>query len=450
MARLEGWLLGAGAVGIAVAYAACLPPERTLVVPADGGVGGSSMDDASADGLLKEDSAETGDGMAGKGGSPEDASEAEASIEAEAGPVLDACPDGTTDCGNCTVGRLDCDGNAANGCETDGMTDQKNCGACGHDCLGGKCQASTCQALLLAIDQAMPWGLAVDSQRVYWSNMTSGEILSLPLSGAASPTKLADKQSDPGDIAIDDSFVYWTNFSAGGAVTRVGKDGAAGGLKQVAAGTGPWGVTVDDTYVWFTNSDGSIRQVVKSGGSPTSPISVPGSNPKSITSDDTELFWTELDSGKVMKAPKVDPNSNKQEMAIDQVKPSSVVVDANFIYWVATGSYAQAQCSAADGKVMKVAKTGGTPITLVSGQACPTDLAVDGEHVYFVNQGTFLAQTYQYDGAVMRVPLSGGAAETVMVGQVVPYSIALEDKAVYWTSQGLGVNSGSVAKIVKK
>src|SRR6266487_1268757 len=28
-------------------------------------------------------------------------------------------------------------------------TDPKNCGACGHDCLGGKCEGSVCQPLKL-------------------------------------------------------------------------------------------------------------------------------------------------------------------------------------------------------------------------------------------------------------------------------------------------------------
>jgi len=369
-----------------------------------------------------------------------------AKTDVEAGPLLDACPDGQTNCGNCTIGRLDCDDIAANGCETDGITDSENCGACGHDCLGGECKASTCQPLELAKGQPMAWGIAVDAQRVYWSNQGSGEILSLPLAGGT-PTKLATGQNDPGDLVIDDQFVYWTNFSSGGAVMRISK--TATNLMQISNGTGPWGLTVDATNAWFTNSDGTIRQVAKGGGSATTVVSAE-QDPKGITADATHLFWTALDSGKVMKGPKTSPNADKQELANGQANPLSVVVTADSVYWVAAGNYEFGQCLAADGKVMKVAKAGGTPVTLATGQACPVDLAVDGDHVYFVNEGTFVAQAYQYDGAVMRVPIGGGAAEAVMVGQVVPYGVAVDDKAVYWTAQGLGANAGTVVKIVKK
>lgn len=52
-------------------------------------------------------------------------------------------PNATTDCegGTCTLtgcetGYLDCDGDPANGCETDIETDPGNCGNCGHVCFG--------------------------------------------------------------------------------------------------------------------------------------------------------------------------------------------------------------------------------------------------------------------------------------------------------------------------
>lgn len=409
-----------------------------------GGTGGTAGSVAGSDGGQDVDNQETStvDGDASK---PDGDG---ATLDGEAGPPLDACPDGQTNCGNCTIGRLNCDGNQGNGCETDGTTDSKNCGACGHDCLGGACKGSTCQPLELATGQSMSWGIAVDANRVYWSNQGSGDIQSVPLSGGQA-TKLATGQNDPGDLVIDDTYVYWTNFSSGGAVMRVAKDGSAGSLKSISNGTGPWGLTVDDTNAWFTNSDGTIRQVAKGGGSATTVVSSE-QDPKGITSDENDLFWTALKSGKVMKGPKTSPNTDKVELASAQASPLAVVLTDDTVYWVSAGTYEYGQCSAADGKVMKVAKSGGTPVALASGQACPVDLAVDGDHVYFVNEGTFLSQAYQYDGAVMRVPVAGGSAEAVMVGQVVPYGVAVDDKAVYWTAQGLGSNAGTVVKIVKK
>jgi hypothetical protein len=56
----------------------------------------------------------------------------------------------------CAVGALDCDQNSGNGCEIDGQTDPKNCGACGNVCDDGdpctsnECVAGTCQPKILA------------------------------------------------------------------------------------------------------------------------------------------------------------------------------------------------------------------------------------------------------------------------------------------------------------
>jgi hypothetical protein len=56
---------------------------------------------------------------------------------------------------SCTAGFGNCDGNTANGCETALTTDANNCGACGHvcsgangteKCSGGVCTVATCNA----------------------------------------------------------------------------------------------------------------------------------------------------------------------------------------------------------------------------------------------------------------------------------------------------------------
>jgi len=55
------------------------------------------------------------------------------------------CSTGT--CRNwCVPGRGDCDGNAANGCETDLRTSTSHCGRCGNGCPTGACAAGLCPA----------------------------------------------------------------------------------------------------------------------------------------------------------------------------------------------------------------------------------------------------------------------------------------------------------------
>jgi hypothetical protein len=54
----------------------------------------------------------------------------------------------------CTVS---CDGSC-----TDTNTDPNNCGACGHNCLGGACVAGQCQPVILSANQSQPTFLTLD------------------------------------------------------------------------------------------------------------------------------------------------------------------------------------------------------------------------------------------------------------------------------------------------
>jgi hypothetical protein len=44
----------------------------------------------------------------------------------------------------CNANYGNCDGNNTNGCEVNLLTDNSNCGSCGHACATGTCQSGTC------------------------------------------------------------------------------------------------------------------------------------------------------------------------------------------------------------------------------------------------------------------------------------------------------------------
>ena len=55
------------------------------------------------------------------------------------------CATGTCAIGACAAGFADCDGNPGNGCEVNTQADNGNCGSCGNSCGGGKvCSAGSC------------------------------------------------------------------------------------------------------------------------------------------------------------------------------------------------------------------------------------------------------------------------------------------------------------------
>ncbi len=126
---------------------------------------------------------------------------------------------GTAECSSgicsltCAVGYKDCDKDSTNGCEVHLTDDGKNCGTCGHSCLGGTCALGVCGSFVLASGQARPSALAVDSTGVYWinegSSTSDGAVMRLE-HGSSTPVALATGQAQPCDIAVTDT-VFWTN-----------------------------------------------------------------------------------------------------------------------------------------------------------------------------------------------------------------------------------------------
>jgi hypothetical protein len=117
--------------------------------------------------------------MGGSGLSSSDAGDAaiDSSDGAPTGcPAI--CPGPTTGpatgSGACVNGecRISCDSTfptlcAASGACVDLMSDGKNCGSCGHDCLGGPCNAGQCQPVMIAQYIGHPEIISVGTQSVY-------------------------------------------------------------------------------------------------------------------------------------------------------------------------------------------------------------------------------------------------------------------------------------------
>lgn len=118
--------------------------------------------------------------------SAQDSGTPDAAVDAtiDSGPVVDAqaadvTPEASADVAPdalvCPMGFADCDGMAANGCETDTRADRANCGACGTSCptidgaSRGACASSHCTVMCVGgygnCDGMLSNGCEVDLQR---------------------------------------------------------------------------------------------------------------------------------------------------------------------------------------------------------------------------------------------------------------------------------------------
>ena len=276
----------------------------------------------------------------------------------------------------------------------------------------------------LASGQDHPSSIAVDSTNVYWSD--SGSVMSVPVAGGGVSNLGVPS---PAAIALDPNNVYILTSSS---LVREPKGSAiattiASGL--VIPGAPPFGVAVDAQNAYFANGP-SVESVPLTGGTPSILATVVGgSQPYAIALDATFVYWTETgSSGSVMKLAKT--GGTPIVIASGQNSPADIALDGAYIYWTNNG----------DGTVMKAPLAGGPVTTIATGQSGAFGIAVDSTNIYWTNNVT--------SGAVMTVPLVGGTPIVIASGQNSPTGIALDQTNVYWTNNAASP-TGSVAKASK-
>ncbi len=263
-----------------------------------------------------------------------------------------------------------------------------------------------------------PFGRGLDqsADRLFWHGDTS--IWSVPKSGGE-PTELASGQR-PMSLRVAGVDVCWMNREGEWAVRCVPQSG--GEVRTLA--TQPDSeftvrpMATDGTYLYWSTSARKIRRVALAGGEAEDFSPVDAESAAVAVTPEGEVFASDLRG--IVRL----PGGGAEPVRIAggaSVVPSGLALSNppdDFVYWTEIG------LSARDGLVLRAPKGGGDIVLLARRQTLPSELAVDGQHVYWATGGG--------TDRIRRIGTNGGREEDFANGgnQVGPPVVDAEN--VYW------------------
>lgn len=347
---------------------------------------------------------------------------------------------------------------------SDVLSDPKNCGKCGHDCLGGACAAGKCQATVLATTaEPVPW-LALNTTHVVW-------LTSLPHLGAPGNVYACAKATGCG--------LAPTTIAAGFKGGALGSDGTtvyasdvlgAGGLATIEAGAFEQIPSLQKGGIlWITPRDGALlvnAYYEQSGYSrsiyridlsqkkiePTAAFTSDTLNPDPTVFTKTHVYLSILNTGAIYAAPLTggapDGGTFSEVLAEGKVYTASMTTDGDRVYFASTLGASGISSCAGDGQpcairidVVADGKLPGAPVMV---------LAADGLLFIETARGDLVSCDPKScaDTITPIVHENAFASEWSTSG----HNIAVDGQAIYYVAKEAapGPDGGDVAEHVVK
>jgi hypothetical protein len=374
------------------------------------------------------------------GPSTSDAGDAAVAVDTGTNPPV---PDASTsvdsggDSGACTQGKL---------CGTtcvDTDTSAENCGACGHSCGGGKCNAGFCAPVVVASSVAQPLGVAVAGGSAFW--LRNGAVERCAVTGCTgAPTSITSDvvigaaQPRGTTIVSDGNQVAWIatgNASGNGRdVFQCGVSGCLNGFPPKTS-TGltdaPTQIAVEGSTLFAAQNTGAARQ------GPISTLVLTGTGlgsdvPTGIAADSTHLYI----AGVAQSSAGVDrctragtgPCTGTTRLFVGA---TYIAVGGGFVF--ATSAEGIKKCATAG--------CGGTATLVSTTDKAAAAIAASSTFAAWVNSGS----TTVADGTVRVCALPDCVApRTIATGQDQPVAVTIADGFVYWANRGVGTGPGSI------
>ncbi len=326
-------------------------------------------------------------------------------------------------------------------CTTDLESDRKNCGACGHDCLGGACNAGKCQPFLVTQGQTQPSNLVIDNGVAFWTNQVGTVHRCEVASCNGAPkylTGIDAGNETPGGLAVYGSDLFVLGYYSM-AIDRCPITGCTLPMRIAQDLDYPNGITADANGIYVMSANGgwvSKCALPDCAGGPTriATRTTAGEVWQQFAADETNLYWVggpnnQFNAAFIWRAKKTLVNGAPEEVAKNVLNPVALYARDKFLYVVENTT-----------KIYRIAQTpGAARIDLVTNEKGAFGVVADDKYAYWMT-GT----SGTPPGAIRRCALAGcnNAAETIVEGQNSLSALVVTDKALYWTEFGAGTVKG--------
>ena len=327
----------------------------------------------------------------------------------------------------------------SDGAPCDTQSDTHNCGACGHDCLGGQCMAGVCQPVVLWPGDSggggQPYDLAQDDAYLYWTDISNHTVLRTSKTTGATIDLVPSSFTSlfPRGISVDDAgAVYWGDMSE---IWRCAKTGCTSDpVDVVSTGLdGVYSLAVDDVALYWSENSTEILSAHKFGtGESPSVLWEGDASANAVATDGTRVYFT-ADDG-LLRGMLVDGGAGFSIGTAGSAASLGVTLNGGVVYWTIEDP--------AHGQVMGASTTDLSPYGIAAQQQYPTWVASDGTSVFWL---TFSGVDSTINGCAIET-----CNPTALATSPSPHALAVDDVAIYWTdTEALGPANGAIFKLAK-
>lgn len=337
-------------------------------------------------------------------------------------------------------------------CGADLKTDPANCGACGHDCGGGKCEAGICGTVELYRGGTLS-DLAIGPLGLWWVTFEKNGAVNLM--GMNPPGATIERVDGAGahlSVELDGLWVRSKDIAVHKTTCCVPGDRETVWLYSPSAKSwNPWvdlsngyivqAVEIDESYAyggWVGNSLFMLFR--KSVPEKHEPLGNHYVQSNGLSLGDADLFAaTSDDSGETSTLLRISKSTLKAT-PLTSGPAGTIGTTKNTIYGTKLRTGSGLAVYVNDAGIAAIPTAGGNPTQIVATRSTVTAIAVDEDGVYWAELPGGPGTT---GGVVMQARRDGSAAREIAKGDR-PTNIVTDAKAIYWLDTGTATTQGGV------